>query len=33
MATMREAVDWCCERLTKADVPLPSSISALRAAE
>jgi hypothetical protein len=30
MATMNEAIDWCCERLTKADIPLPSSLSALR---
>jgi hypothetical protein len=33
MATMKEAIDWCCERLTKADIPLPRGISALRSAE
>jgi len=30
MATMNEAIDWCCERLAKAGLPLPSGLSALR---
>jgi hypothetical protein len=32
MATMDEAIDWCCEQLAKADVPLPPGVSALRSA-
>jgi hypothetical protein len=30
MATMNEAVDWCCEQLAKASVPLPPGLSVLR---
>jgi hypothetical protein len=30
MATMVEAVDWCCERLTQASIPIPSGVAKLR---
>lgn len=30
-ATQEEAVEWCCERLQEASIPLPPAIGALRA--
>jgi len=33
VSTTSDAIDWCSERLRAADIPLPSSVRALRAAE